>query len=129
VNLLGATVIGVAAGALCALAVTVKLKLNLDDSLDVLAVHFFGGVIGALLIGLFGTAAIGGKDGLFYGGGGALLGHQALAVVAVAVYSLVVSALIATLIKKTIGLRVSDADEELGLDVALHGERAYSDAE
>jgi Amt family ammonium transporter len=128
VNLLGATVIGVAAGALCALAVTVKFKLNLDDSLDVLAVHFFGGVIGALLIGLFGTVAIGGKDGLFYGGGLALLGHQVLAIVVVAVYSLVVSALIATAIKKTMGLRVSDADEELGLDLALHGERAYDDA-
>jgi ammonium transporter, Amt family len=127
VNLLGATVIGAAAGALCALAVTVKLKLNLDDSLDVLAVHFFGGVIGALLIGLFGTAVIGGKDGLFYGGSVTLLGHQALAVVAVAVYSLVVSALIAMAIKKTIGLRVSAEEEELGLDLALHGERAYDD--
>ena len=127
VNLLGATVIGAAAGALCALAVTVKLKLNVDDSLDVLAVHFFGGVIGALLIGLFGTVTIGGKDGLFYGGGATLLGHQALAVVAVAVYSLVVSALIAMAIKKTIGLRVSTEEEELGLDLALHGERAYDD--
>jgi len=129
VNLLGATVIGIAAGALCALAVTVKLKLNLDDSLDVLAVHFFGGVIGALLIGFFGTAAIGGKDGLFYGGGGSLLGHQFLAVVAVALYSLVVSALIAVAIKKAIGLRVSETEEELGLDLALHGESAYNDAE
>jgi Amt family ammonium transporter len=129
VNLLGATVIGVAAGALCALAVTVKLRLDLDDSLDVLAVHFFGGAIGALLIGFFGTAAIGGKDGLFYGGGAALFGHQLLAVIAVALYSLVVSALIALAIKKTIGLRVSDAEEELGLDLAVHGERAYSGAE
>jgi Amt family ammonium transporter len=127
VNLLGATVIGVAAGALCALAVGVKLKLKLDDSLDVLAVHFFGGVIGALLIGLFGTAAIGGRDGLLYGGGLALLGHQALAVVAVAVYSFVVSTLIAMAIKKTIGLRVDAEQEELGLDLALHGERAYDD--
>ena len=103
------------------------MKLKLDDSLDVLAVHFFGGVIGALLIGFLGTAAIGGKDGLFYGGGAALLGHQALAVVAVAIYSLVVSAAIAVVIKKTIGLRVSEEDEELGLDMALHGEHAYVD--
>src|SRR5207245_3794631 len=64
VNLLGATVIGIAAGALCALAVSVKFKLKLDDSLDVLAVHFVGGTVGAILIGLFGTAAIGGKNGL-----------------------------------------------------------------
>ena len=101
--------------------------MNVDDSLDVLSVHFFGGMIGALLIGLFGTTAIGGKNGLFYGGGVALLGHQTLAVIVVAAYSLVVSALIAGAIKRTIGLRVSDSQEEEGLDLALHGERAYDD--
>jgi len=125
VNLLGATVIGVAAGALCALAVSVKFKLNLDDSLDVLAVHFVGGALGALLIGFFGTAVIGGKNGLFYGGKISLLGHQALAVVSVAIYSLVVSALIALAIKYTMGLRVSEEDENLGLDLSQHGENAY----
>jgi Amt family ammonium transporter len=125
VNLLGATVIGVAAGALCALAVSVKFKLKLDDSLDVLAVHFVGGVLGALLIGLFGTAAIGGKNGLFYGGSVSLLGHQALAVVSVAAYSLVASALIALAIKHTMGLRVREEDEDAGLDVSQHGESAY----
>jgi Amt family ammonium transporter len=125
VNLLGATAIGVAAGALCALAVSVKFKLKLDDSLDVLAVHFVGGVLGALLIGLFGTAAIGGKNGLFYGGSGSLLGHQALAVVSVAAYSLVASALIALAIKHTMGLRVREEDEDAGLDVSQHGESAY----
>src|SRR5712691_11339038 len=111
VNLLGATVIGVAAGAFCALAVGLKFKLRLDDSLDVLAVHFVGGVLGAVLIGFFGTAAIGGKDGLFYGGSAILLAHQALAVVSVAAYSLVVSALIALAIKHTMGLRVSRSEE------------------
>jgi Amt family ammonium transporter len=125
VNLLGATVIGIAAGAFCCLAVSIKFKLNADDSLDVLAVHFVGGLAGALLIGFFGTAAIGGKDGLFDGGNAALLGHQALAVVAVAVYSFAASALIALVIKRTIGLRVSDEDEEIGLDISQHAERAY----
>ncbi len=125
VNLLGATVIGLAAGGLCALAVAVKFRLNLDDSLDVLAVHFVGGALGALLIGFLGTAAIGGKNGLFYGGGASLLGHQFLAVLSVAVYSLVVSALIALAIKHTMGLRVSDQDEDLGLDLSQHGEKAY----
>src|SRR3989454_11614141 len=125
VNLLGATVIGIAAGVLCALAVSVKFKLMLDDSLDVLAVHFVGGTVGAILIGLFGTAAIGGKNGLLYGGNATLLAHQALAVVSVAAYSLVVSALIALAIKHTMGLRVSDEGEDLGLDLSQHGESAY----
>jgi ammonium transporter, Amt family len=126
VNLLGATVIGIAAGVLCCLAVSIKFKLKADDSLDVLAVHFIGGLAGALLIGFFGTAAIGGKDGLFYGGDASLLAHQALAVLAVAVYSFCASAMIALVIKRTVGLRVSDENEELGLDISQHGERAYN---
>ena len=125
VNLLGATAIGIAAGVLCCLAVSVKFKLKADDSLDVLAVHFVGGLAGALLIGLFGTAAIGGKDGLLYGGNAGLLGNQALAVFVVAAYSLAASALIALVIKRTIGLRVGDESEEVGLDISQHGERAY----
>ena len=102
-----------------------KFKLNLDDSLDVLAVHFVGGVAGSLLIGLVGTAAIGGKNGLFYGGSASLLGHQLVAVVSVAAYSFVVSALIALAIKHTMGLRVNEKDEDLGLDLSQHGQRAY----
>ena len=125
VNLLGATAIGIAAGVFCCLAVSVKFKLKADDSLDVLAVHFVGGLAGAILIGFFGTAAIGGTDGLFYGGNAALLGHQTLAVIAVAAYSLAASALIALAINRTIGLRVSHESEELGLDISQHGERAY----
>ena len=125
VNLLGATAIGIAAGVFCCLAVSVKFKLKADDSLDVLAVHFVGGLAGALLIGLFGTAAIGGKDGLLYGGSAGLLGSQALAVAVVAAYSFAASALIALAIKRTIGLRVDDESEEVGLDISQHGERAY----
>jgi Amt family ammonium transporter len=125
VNLLGATIIGAAAGALCALAVRVKFRLKLDDSLDVIAVHFVGGAVGALLIGFLGTAVIGGKNGLFYGGNASLLGHQALGVVSVTAYSLVISTLIALAIKYTIGLRVSERDEDLGLDLSQHAESAY----
>jgi Amt family ammonium transporter len=125
VNLLGATIIGAAAGALCALAVRVKFKLKLDDSLDVIAVHFVGGAVGALLIGFLGTAVIGGKNGLFYGGNASLLGHQALGLVSVTAYSLVISTLIALAIKYTIGLRVSERDEDLGLDLSQHAESAY----
>jgi Amt family ammonium transporter len=125
VNLFGATAIGLAAGVICCLAVNLKFKLKVDDSLDVLAVHFVGGLSGAILIGLFGTATIGGKDGLLYGGNAGLLGREALAVLTVAVYSFVVSALIALAVKKTIGLRVSDENEDLGLDISQHGESAY----
>jgi Amt family ammonium transporter len=125
VNLLGATAIGIAAGVFCCLAVGIKFRLKADDSLDVLAVHFVGGMAGALLIGFFGTAAIGGKNGLFYGGSASLLGHEALAVVVVAAYSFAASALIALVIKRTISLRVSGESEELGLDISQHGESAY----
>ncbi|HVX22455.1 MAG TPA: ammonium transporter [Acidimicrobiales bacterium] len=125
VNILGSTVIGVAAGALCALAVRLKYRLKLDDALDVGGVHFVGGVVGALLIGFFGTAAVGGVDGVFYHGGWALLGRQGLAVVAVTAYSFIMSWLIAMAIHKTIGFRVTPEQEELGMDLALHAETAY----
>jgi Amt family ammonium transporter len=125
VNLLGATVIGLVAGAVCALAVSLKYRIGLDDSLDVIGVHFFGGVVGALLIGLFGTAAINGANGLFYGGGGKLLGEQALAVLSVTAYSFAVSFLLAKLVQAVMGLRVSDEAEIEGLDLSQHEESAY----
>jgi len=127
VNLLGATVIGILAGAICALACSVKFRLGLDDALDVMAVHFVGGVIGALAIGFLGTKAINsaGGDGLFYGGGGTLLLHQTEAVFCVAVYSLVVSFILAKLVDKVMGLRLSDEDEDLGLDLSQHDESGY----
>ena len=87
VNTLGATAIGAAAGALCCLGVGLKFRLRLDDSLDVLAIHGVGGFTGLVLLGLFGTAGIGGANGLFYGGGAALLGHELLAVVSVGAYA------------------------------------------
>ena len=125
VNTVGATVIGVAAGALCALAVSLKFRLRLDDSLDVLAVHGVAGLLGMLLVGFFATSTSLGANGIFYGGGGALLGHQALAVVSVGAYSLVVTAGIAWVIRATMGLRVSENDERVGLDLALFEENAY----
>lgn len=125
VNTVGATVIGVAAGAICAVAVSAKFRLGLDDALDVGGVHFVGGIIGAVLIGVFGTAAVGGVNGLIYGGGVRLIGVQLLAVVAVATYSFAASWTIAKIIDKLLGLRV-DADSELeGLDTSQHAEAAY----
>ena len=125
VGTLGATVIGLLAGALCALAVSLKFKLGVDDSLDVLAVHGVGGFVGMLMIGFFGTAAIKGANGLFYGGGPALLGHQALAVVVAIGWAFVATTAVAWLVRMTIGLRVSPEAELVGLDISLHEESAY----
>ncbi len=125
VNTLGATVIGIAAGAVCAIAVSAKFRFRLDDALDVGGVHFVGGIIGAVLIGIFGTSAVGGANGLLYGGGLGLLGKQTLAVVIVAVYSFSVSWLLGKLIDKVVGLRVTEDAELEGLDTALHAETAY----
>jgi Amt family ammonium transporter len=125
VNTLGATIIGVLAGAICALAVSLKFRLKLDDSLDVLAVHGVAGFLGTLMIGLVGTATALGADGLFYGGGVSLLGHQALAVAATGAYSLVVTAGLAWLVSRTLGLRVDEDIEHAGLDLSLFEESAY----
>ena len=125
VTTLGATVIGLVAGALCARAVEVKFRIGLDDSLDVLAVHFVGGVVGLLLLGLFGSAAVHGANGLFYGGGATLLGHQALALVTVAGYAFGVSALLAWCLNQVLRLRVDPDEEIAGLDLSQHEENAY----
>jgi len=127
VSPLGAIAIGVVAGVVCCLATALKFKLGFDDSLDVVAVHLFGGVVGALLIGFFGSTIVNslGADGLFYGGGLALLGKQATAVLAVVSYSFVATLIIGKVIDLVIGLRVPEQVEAEGLDVNLHAETAY----
>jgi Amt family ammonium transporter len=125
VNTVGATVIGLLAGALCALAVRLKFRLGVDESLDVLAVHGVGGFVGMLSVGFFGTAAASGLNGLFYGGGAALLGHQALAVVVTVAWAFGATLLIGLAIRKFVGLRVSPEAEITGLDISLHEETAY----
>jgi Amt family ammonium transporter len=126
VSPLGAIIIGVVAGVLCALAVGLKYKFGYDDSLDVVGVHLVGGIVGTLLIGLLATeAAPAGVNGLFYGGGLDQLGKQAIGAFAVLFYSLIVAAIIGFAIKKTMGFRVSDDQELGGVDLALHAESAY----
>lgn len=125
VNTVGATVIGLVAGALCALAVSLKFKLGVDDSLDVLAVHGVGGFVGTLMVGLFGTAAASGANGLFYGGGVSLLGHQALAIGVAIVWAFGATSAVAWAVKSVMGLRVTPDAELMGLDIALHEENAY----
>jgi Amt family ammonium transporter len=126
VNTLGAIVIGAVAGGVCAWAVGLKYKLNLDDSLDVVGVHLVGGVIGTVLIGFLSTSsAPGGVDGLFYGGGLTSLGHQAGAAGISIVWTAVFTAVIGLAIKHTIGWRITEDDEVEGIDFAEHGESAY----
>ena len=134
VSLVGALAVGTVAGVLCALAVGLKYRLNLDDSLDVVGVHLVGGLVGTLMIGLVGTiSSPQGKDGFFpagtngllYGGDLTLLGHQAGAALFTILWTGVLTTIIAFAIKWTIGWRV-DVDEEVeGIDFAEHGESAY----
>ena len=128
VNTFGAAVVGVGAGIVCSFAIGLKFKLNYDDSLDVVGVHFVGGVVGVLLIGLFATAVMThGPRGLFYGGGLGQLGKQALAMAAVAGYAFAVSYGLAMLIERTMGFRVSAEDEIGGVDLSQHAETAYTE--
>ncbi len=126
VSTLSALIIGVLAAMVCHFALRGKFFFKFDDALDVIAVHFVGGVLGSLLLGLFGEAAINdiGADGLFFGGGAGLLGWQVVALVSVIAFSFCLSWLIATGIEKTMGLRVDPADEGR-LDQAQQGMDAY----
>jgi ammonium transporter, Amt family len=125
-----ALLIGIAAGAGCALAVSVKGWLHLDDSLDVVGVHLGGGLIGSIAVGLFATTSINpaGANGLFFGGGYRLLGAQAVAAAAVVGYSFAVTWGLASVLDRLVGNRVTAREEERGLDLALHGETAYESA-
>lgn len=126
VSPLGAMAIGAIAGVLCALAVGLKYRFKYDDSLDVVGVHLVGGLVGTLLIGFFATeASPTGINGLLYGGGWNQLWLQFVGAAAVLVYSLVVTVVIALVIKAIIGLRVTEEQEISGVDLAEHAESAY----
>ena len=124
---MGALAIGLAAGYGCYLAVVkVKRRLGYDDSLDVFGVHAVGGVIGAMLTGVFVDAGLGGT-GLGEGITMAVqIGRQFVGVMATIVYCGLVSFIVLKGIDMTIGLRVGDEEEELGLDLVLHDEQGYN---
>jgi Amt family ammonium transporter len=129
--------IGAFTGAVCYLALGLKKVFKFDDSLDVIAVHLVGGLVGSLLLGFFADSAINPGvlaldpdspvDGVFLGGGGSLLVDQIVASVVTLAFSFVASLVIGKAIDLTIGLRVSDEDEDLGLDLSQHAEVAYAD--
>ena len=128
VSSMSAIFIGLAAGLICCFAVHLKFRAGYDDALDVVGVHFVGGLVGSLMIGLFADAEYFGADhmnGLFYGGGFRLLAEQAIANGVTIVYSAIVTALILLALKATIGIRVSEESEEVGLDLSEHAETAY----
>lgn len=129
VTVVGAAVVGVAAGAVCSFAVGWKFRFGYDDSLDVVGVHLVGGIVGTLLVGLLAAQVMtGGVEGLLYGGGFAQLGRQTLAVVVVGLYAFAMSYGLGKLIDRWIGFRVTAEQETSGIDLALHAESAYEHA-
>ena len=122
-----AIAIGAGAGAFCYLAVRLRARIGLDDSLDVVGVHGVGGTWGALATGIFafaGVSGIAGLDGLTHGRAEQIV-DQLIAIGVVWVYSFTVTAVILKVLDVTMGLRVKEEEEELGLDVTQHGERGY----
>ena len=124
---LAALVIGGLAAPISYYAMRFRQRRNLDESLDVWACHGMGGAWGALATGLFATKAVNeaGANGLFYGNPGQFL-VQSAAVVAVIVFAFGATFVTAKLLDRSIGLRVSENEEEVGLDISEHGERAYA---
>ena len=120
-------IIGLVAGAVCYLALTLKTRFNFDDSLDVVAVHLVGGILGALLLGFFSDTKVNslGFDGVLFGGGSKLLVNQLIAIGATFVFSFAITWAAAKILDATIGLRVNAEDELVGLDQSQHAEAAY----
>ena len=130
VDAIGSAIIGIVSGILVVVAVEfVDIKLKIDDPVGAFAVHGVNGMWGGLAVGLFATGN--GQDGitgLFYGGGFAQLGKQALGILCVAAWTVVCMIIVFTIIKKTIGLRVTKEEEMKGLDICEHGlVSAYAD--
>ncbi|WP_108719611.1 ammonium transporter [Miniimonas sp. S16] len=134
VDTVGALAIGIIAGILCALAVGLKYKYGYDDSLDVVGVHLVGGLTGTVLIGLFAHVGDnvngtwipdGAMNGLFYGGGVNQLLAQIIVALFAVVFSGVLTFVIGSIIKATMGLRISQDVEVSGIDLVTHGETAY----
>lgn len=128
VGVLGSLIIGSVGGVIVVFAVLIFDKLRLDDPVGATSVHLVNGVFGTICVGLFaqeGVTSLSSVNGLFYGGGLSLLGIQLLGVFAVAVFVFPASLLVWAAIKKTLGIRVSLAEEIAGLDIGEHGNSAY----
>jgi Amt family ammonium transporter len=126
VDVSGSILIGLGAGGFCYLAMQLRPRLKVDDALDVWAVHGIGGTWGAIATGIFATVAVNaaGQNGLLFGNPQQLL-TQAIAVGATWAYAAVATFVIVKVIDLTIGMRVKESEESLGLDRSQHGEIAY----
>jgi Amt family ammonium transporter len=118
-----AIIIGAIAGIICYSAMLLRIKRGMDESLDAWAIHGMGGLWGALATGIFATAAVGGYSGLLEGNVNQFLANVASAFAAL-IYAFGVTLALAWIIHKTLGLRVSEEEEYVGLDISQHGERA-----
>lgn len=128
VPLWASPLIGIAAGAICYVAVQFKNKRKWDDALDVWGVHGVGGVLGSILLGVFATKAVNaaGADGLLLGNS-AFFWKQVIAVVIASAYAFIFTYIMLILINLITPVRVSEESEKEGLDIALHGEKAYDE--
>ena len=128
VSLNCAVVIGISAGIVCYLAVHLKNKMGWDDALDVWGVHGIGGVLGTILLGVFASKFVNasGADGLIHGGTHFFV-MQVGATLGACIYAFIFTWIMLFIINKITPVRVSDTDEESGLDASLHGETAYDD--
>lgn len=128
VSLPSAVIIGTASGIVCYLAVSLKNKMGWDDALDVWGVHGIGGVLGTVLLGVFASKAINdtGGDGLMTGSATFFV-HQLVAVAGAAVYAFLFTYIMLAIINMVTKVRVPVEHEDLGLDEALHGEKAYDE--
>ncbi|MCW2812046.1 MAG: amtB, partial [Friedmanniella sp.] len=130
VSPIGAIFIGLVAGVLCSMAISLKYRFGYDDSLDVVGVHLIGGLWGTLAVGLLlapgsPAAVVYERTGLFYGGGVGQLWRQAVGAGAVLITSFVLTLLIGLLLHKTIGFRITEEDEQAGIDGSEHAESGY----
>jgi Amt family ammonium transporter len=127
VSPMSALIIGLAAGAVCYVALNMKTKIGYDDSLDAFGVHGIGGILGTVATGLFASTLINpaGGNGLLFGSH-QLLASQMTALTVTAVYSFVVTVILLKVIDKFIGLRIDQESEQHGLDISQHGESGYS---
>ncbi|MCC7521310.1 MAG: ammonium transporter [Flavobacteriaceae bacterium] len=128
VPLWASPLIGIAAGLVCYLAVQFKNRMQWDDALDVWGVHGMGGVLGTILLGVFASKSINaaGADGLIYGGGLFFL-KEVVAVVIAAAYAFVFTYLMLIIINKITPVKLNEEEEKEGLDVVIHGEKAYDE--
>lgn len=128
VSAMPSIIIGLVAGIVCYFGVQLKGRLGYDDALDVFGVHGVGGTWGALATGLFASTAVnsGGADGLFYGGGIGLMIKQIIAVGGTVLFAVVGTFIILKVVQAIMGLRVTESEEEEGLDISQHGEEGYT---